>query len=141
MIAAPAERAGVCRGGKAVARACKTARSRPSYREDTMLFRHRTLIAAAAALTLGASATLAQTSGQSKPLTPQQERMAKCSAANKGKTGDAYKSGMSACLKGEEAASTVTPQQQKMKDCNAEANKKALKGDQRKTFMSTCLKG
>ena len=31
-------------------------------------------------------------------------------------------------------------QQEKMKTCNAEASEKALKGDARKQFMSTCLK-
>ena len=35
-------------------------------------------------------------------------------------------------------AKTLTPQQQKMKDCNAQAGDK--KGDERKAFMSTCLK-
>ena len=30
-------------------------------------------------------------------------------------------------------------QQDKMKTCNTEASAKALKGDERKTFMSTCL--
>lgn len=30
-------------------------------------------------------------------------------------------------------------QQQKMKDCNAQATAKSLKGDERKTFMSSCL--
>ena len=30
-------------------------------------------------------------------------------------------------------------QQQKMKDCNAQATTKNLKGDERKTFMSSCL--
>lgn len=35
----------------------------------------------------------------------------------------------------------LTPQQQRMKDCNAEAKTKALAGAERKTFMSTCLKG
>lgn len=34
-----------------------------------------------------------------------------------------------------------TPQQQRMKDCNAEAGKKELKGDERKTFMKSCLSG
>ncbi len=34
----------------------------------------------------------------------------------------------------------VTPQQEKMKTCNAEAKTKALKGDERKAFMSECLK-
>ena len=36
-------------------------------------------------------------------------------------------------------AKTLTPQQQKMKDCNAQATDK--KGDERKAFMSQCLKG
>ena len=31
-------------------------------------------------------------------------------------------------------------QQDKMKSCNADATAKALKGDARKSFMSTCLK-
>ena len=32
-------------------------------------------------------------------------------------------------------------QQSRMKTCNADAKAKALKGAERKTFMSTCLKG
>jgi len=32
-------------------------------------------------------------------------------------------------------------QQQKMKDCNKQAADKKLKGNERKSFMSTCLKG
>ena len=32
-------------------------------------------------------------------------------------------------------------QQAKMKDCNKQAGDKKLKGDERKNFMSTCLKG
>ena len=31
-------------------------------------------------------------------------------------------------------------QQQRMKDCNAQAGKKDMKGDERKAFMSDCLK-
>ena len=34
---------------------------------------------------------------------------------------------------------TLSPQQQKMKDCNAQATGKS--GDERRAFMSTCLKG
>ena len=34
-----------------------------------------------------------------------------------------------------------TPQQEKMKACNKEAGDKQLKGDERKKFMSGCLKG
>jgi len=55
---------------------------------------------------------------------------------------------MKTCLSKDGAAdaaaapvSAKTTQQQKMKDCNAEAKTKALKGADRKTFMSTCLKG
>ncbi|HET9024286.1 MAG TPA: PsiF family protein [Burkholderiaceae bacterium] len=33
----------------------------------------------------------------------------------------------------------MTPQQQKMASCNKEAGDKKLAGDERKTFMSTCL--
>lgn len=32
-----------------------------------------------------------------------------------------------------------TPQQSKMADCNKEAKEKALKGDERKAFMKSCL--
>jgi len=33
----------------------------------------------------------------------------------------------------------ATPQQEKMKSCNADPQAKSLKGDARKQFMSTCL--
>jgi Skp family chaperone for outer membrane proteins len=39
------------------------------------------------------------------------------------------------------SAPAMTKQQTKMGDCNAEAKEKNLKGDERKKFMSTCLKG
>ena len=35
----------------------------------------------------------------------------------------------------------LTTQQLRMKNCNAEAREQSLKGDDRKAFMSTCLKG
>ena len=34
----------------------------------------------------------------------------------------------------------TTPQQEKMTVCNADATAKSLKGDERKMFMSNCLK-
>ncbi len=34
----------------------------------------------------------------------------------------------------------LTAQQLRMKNCNAEAKSQSLKGDERKAFMSTCLK-
>nr|WP_290440839.1 PsiF family protein [Hydrogenophaga sp. A37] len=42
-------------------------------------------------------------------------------------------------MSGEPAAPLT--QQGKMTSCNADATAKALKGDERKAFMSTCLKG
>lgn len=36
---------------------------------------------------------------------------------------------------------TATSQKDKMKTCNAQAKEQKLKGDARKSFMSTCLKG
>jgi psiF repeat-containing protein len=35
----------------------------------------------------------------------------------------------------------TTPQQQRMKDCNVQASKQNLKGDERRSYMSSCLKG
>ena len=35
----------------------------------------------------------------------------------------------------------LTAQQERMKSCNAEAKTKGVKGDERKAFMSRCLKG
>ena len=37
-------------------------------------------------------------------------------------------------------AKTLTPQQQKMSDCAKDAHAKGLKGDDYKTYMSTCMK-
>jgi hypothetical protein len=38
-------------------------------------------------------------------------------------------------------AKPLTPQQQKMKDCNAEAKSKGLQGKEYTEFRNTCLKG
>jgi len=46
---------------------------------------------------------------------------------------------MSACLSGKDAPSAKMTQQEKMKACNAKAGDR--KGDERKAFMSECLKG
>jgi len=46
---------------------------------------------------------------------------------------------MSSCLKGEDVKAAATSPQQRMKDCNEKAAGK--KGDERKKFMSECLKG
>ncbi len=41
----------------------------------------------------------------------------------------------------DKSAKPLTAQQQRMKDCNAQAGDKGLKGDERKSFMSSCLQG
>lgn len=90
-----------------------------------------------------------------KPHTAQQQRMVDCNKQATGKKGDERKAFMSSCLKGQSttaaaapaaAAPAATPaahetQQEKMKSCNADAKTKALKGADRKAFMSSCLKG
>lgn len=87
------------------------------------------------------------------------EKMKGCSKEATGMKGDERKAFMKKCLskdyvlKSEAAAATpatpATPaapaasstQQDRMKGCNADAETKGLKGDERKKFMSTCLKG
>lgn len=73
----------------------------------------------------------------STPTTPQQ-RMADCSAKNKGMKGDAYKQAQRACLSG--TTGTPTTPQQRMTRCNADAATQNLNGEPRKAFMSNCLK-
>ena len=69
-----------------------------------------------------------------KKLTPQQEKMAACSKANKGKKGDEYKQAQAECLK----ADKPMTQQEKMAAC-AKANK-GKKGDEYKQAQAACLK-
>ncbi len=90
----------------------------------------------------------------------QQDKMKGCNAEAKAGNlkGADRKAFMSKCLKkdyvlkadaaksdakatADAAPSGKAKQQDKMKSCNAEAKTKALKGDERKKFMSTCLKG
>jgi hypothetical protein len=91
----------------------------------------------------------------------QQDKMKGCNAEAKGMKGDERKAFMSKCLKkdyvlksaaapakadAKPTASSAAPaakpkQQDKMKTCNADAKTKNLKGDERKKFMSSCLKG
>jgi hypothetical protein len=70
----------------------------------------------------------------SKTLTPQQQKMGDCATANKGKTGDDYKSGVKACMA---AKNNPLSQQQKMSAC-AKVNK-GKKGDDYKAGVKACL--
>jgi hypothetical protein len=45
---------------------------------------------------------------------------------------------MRACLSGKRMM--INTQQQRMKDCNAQARVKGLSGDRRKAFISSCLR-
>ncbi|MEW6558915.1 MAG: PsiF family protein [Pseudomonadota bacterium] len=98
--------------------------------------------------------------------TPQQSRMAQCSKEATGKTGEARKAFMKECLAAKPAAAEaakpaakeaakpekkaeqkaaadgkkLTPQQEKMSFCSKDAKAKGLKGEERKKFMSECLR-
>jgi hypothetical protein len=73
----------------------------------------------------------------------QQARMKDCNEKAANKKGDARKSFMSSCLKGDsgaEPSAAQKAQQNRMSACNKQATEKKLKGDERKKFMSSCLK-
>lgn len=72
-----------------------------------------------------------------------QSKIAACNAQANDKgldeeKGDERKAFMKECLFARPTKVGGT-QQSKMKTCNKEAGEKSLKGDDRKTFMSTCL--
>jgi hypothetical protein len=86
--------------------------------------------------------------------TSQQDRMKACNAdaAKQEMKGEERKAFMKQCLaaKKEDAGSRnaenaekerkeLTPQQAKMKKCNADAKTRELKGEERKSFMKGCL--
>ncbi|HUQ28513.1 MAG TPA: PsiF family protein [Usitatibacter sp.] len=82
----------------------------------------------------------------------QQTRFATCAHESKGLRGEEHQKFMSECLKGHETdgaarkepahrADETGAQQNRMRACNEEAGRKALHGDERRAFMSTCLKG
>ena len=113
------------------------------------------IAAACATAALFASAALAAAAEDTKAPT-QQSRFATCSHESKGLRGDDHQNFMSECLKGHEteaaeirkegqahhtAAGEPGLQQTKMKVCNEEAGQKSLHGDERRAFMSSCLKG
>jgi hypothetical protein len=108
-------------------------------------------IATIAAFALAFAA--APAAGDDKPHA-QQDKFTQCAHDSKGLKGDERHKFMSDCLKGHgekdehpakaqrthEAAHHDTPQQSRMKSCNDEAGKKNLHGDERRAFMSACLK-
>lgn len=102
------------------------------------------------AFTLLASPVLA-TEPEHK-MSTQQARMANCAHESKGLKTEERHHFMSECLKGHAAdgaahareltaKSDAGHQQDRMKACNAEAERKDLRGDERDAFLSGCLKG
>ena len=92
----------------------------------------------AIALSVAAAGVFAADAAASKPLTAQQQKMADCSAANKGKKGDEYKAAQKACLSGQAApASAPMTQKEKMAYCSKQ--NKGKKGDEYKSAQKACL--
>jgi hypothetical protein len=92
----------------------------------------------AIALSVAAAGVFAADAAASKPLTAQQQKMADCSAANKGKKGDEYKAAQKACLSGQAApASAPMTQKEKMAYCSKQ--NKGKKGDDFKSAQKACL--
>jgi len=91
--------------------------------------------------------------GADEPANPesQHERFAHCAHESKGLHGEEHQKFMQDCLKTHKADGTAKEhhertageptQQSKMRTCNEEAGKKELHGDERRAFMSSCLKG
>jgi hypothetical protein len=66
---------------------------------------------------------------------------AACAREAKGLKGEERKEAIEACLKSHEHSNgNGHSQQNRMKACNVEAGKKDLHGDERRAFMSSCLK-
>ena len=104
-------------------------------------------------------AGLAFAADETKPHSAQAEKMTKCNAEARDKklAGDERRHFMSECLKGHPDSGEAAPankasshksssgdghnaQAEKMKTCNQEAATKKLHGDDRRLFMSECLK-
>ena len=109
------------------------------------------LVAFGACLSFGtAQAQMAAPADGAKPETAQQSKMGSCNTEAGDKKGADRKAFMKSCLSakpamagsagGDMAMSPQKTQQTKMKTCNADAKTQALKGDERKAFMKTCLK-
>ena len=78
-----------------------------------------------------------------KKLTSSQQRMTDCNKEAGARKGTERQDFMRQCMHGGSAPATPPAkmsQQDRMKACNKEAGEKALKGPDRKAFMSDCLK-
>jgi psiF repeat len=116
--------------------------------------KHRFVLVAAASAAMLFASPAARSAEADPDHATQQTRFAACAHESKGLKGEDHTAFMSDCLKGsaegeahhkehasQRASSEPGSQQSKMKSCNEEAGRKALHGDERRAFMSTCLKG
>jgi len=102
-----------------------------------------------------AAAPAARAAAEADARGSQQTRFSACAHESKGLRGEDHQAFMSDCLRGNEAeaaevkkeaathraAGEPSAQQSRMKSCNDEAGRKALHGEERRAFMSSCLKG
>ncbi len=92
---------------------------------------------------LGLTLSFGMAHAADKEKTPQQQKMATCSTAAKGKKGDEYKAAVKECLSADAPAAAaddgMTKQQSKMSTCSKAA--KGKKGDEYKASVKECLKG
>ena len=69
------------------------------------------------------------------------DHSATCAREVKGMKGEERQKALDACLKSHgESNGNGHSQQNRMKTCNVEAGKQDLHGDERRAFMSSCLK-
>lgn len=105
---------------------------------------------ACAALYAFPAVAICAAEGDANPAAPQ-NRMAACAQEAKGLKGEEREKFVSRCLKGPAAEARPVKearhdgsghaQQNRMKSCNEQAGRRELKGDERRAFMSACLKG
>jgi len=93
----------------------------------------------AIALSVAVAGVFAADAAASKPMTAQQQKMADCSAANKGKKGDEFKAAQKACLSGQAAPAASAPMTQKEKMAYCSKQNKGKKGDDFKAAQKACL--
>jgi len=113
-------------------------------------------VACIAVSLLLAPAVRAAAEPEAKAPSEHRARFAACAHESKGLRGEEHQEFMSDCLRGSaegdaaetrkeaaahRAAGEGSSQQSKMKTCNDEAGRRSLHGDERRAFMSNCLKG
>ena len=95
------------------------------------------LVGAAVIWSLSVTAALAESDKRGG------DKAAACAREAHGLKGEEHHRTVAECLKreGDGHGDGHHSQQNKMKYCNVEAGRKELRGDERRAFMSSCLKG